>query len=798
MLPDSNHGYVRRSVALMAFEALSCVLPVACGGDPATLTVDVRVEDANGTPVSPFYAWWGGQSGQVRSRTCREDPPGQAWDCTATGLTLREGIADAELTLKSPATRFETVRVDAIESGRVVLGALPVFESAATYATGSPRGDEALLSALAATYETAFGATSMVKFYIADLDGEPKLYLQNTRQFPTHFDFAQKVLGVASTPAGFAAATYQGEDRHAMAGTISYLPELTLVPHGQDSPIFAPLLLEFFPSDDLSPSLVLIAHRLIEERFGVVALGGTTRRLVYVPAGERQESEASTAAQRLARRGVLWATAADLYAGISEQILNPGLAYATLRRLTPEALSATPVSFRDLLLLTRLPNDLPVVGGTITEELQTPLAHVNLLAKARQTPNIALRGASEDDRVRPYLGQLVRFEVTTSGFTIASATEADAQAFYASRQHEPFTPERDLAYSGLPGFDATGFADFVRIGTKASNLAELHRILPENTPDGFAIPFSAYARHLAQSMLADAACDGAHARCISSGRNSVYCDQADANCRNSSAAGRSIAEHVEYLLADPAFSSDTLRRDAELALVRDLIATSEVEPAFASALDARVAEVFGSAQVRLRSSTNVEDLANFNGAGLYESYSAYATGEKRASSVVRKVWASVFGFSAFEERAYWNVEEDLVAMGVAVSPAYDGERANGVIVTGGVAPCGFGETYVNVQKGEVSVTNPTGGATPEAFCIVQGPDATTQARTLSYSSLSPKNSLLTSAEVTEIERTARTASAHFAPLYAKAPNAFSLDLEFKIIGSERRLVLKQARPFVNR
>lgn len=791
-----SYWAMRAWVAGMAM--LVTTVLAGCGSDPAGPAFEVRIEDGSAQPVSPFFAWWGSGTGKVRQRICPEDAPTDDWSCSASGLAIRGDIADAELTIKAPGARFETVRLDALDDGSVVLGDLPALESTVTHATGAPREDQQVLSSLAATYTTALGATSLLKFYVADLDTDPKLYLQNTRLFPTHFEFAQKVLGVASTAGAFAAQTYQGEDRKAMAGTISYLPDLAVVPQGTETPITQPLMLEFFPSDDLSPSLVLRAHRLIEERFGAVALVGASRRLIYVPAGNRQETAASAAAQTLARRGVLWATAAELYAGVNEQILNPGLAYGTLRRLTPSELTQTVVSFRDILLLTRLPNDLPVVGGTITEELQTPLAHVNLLAKARQTPNIALRTATQDARIQPLLGQLVRFEVTDSGFTLAAATSADADAFYASVRHERFTPARDLDYAGLPGFDAIGFGDFVRVGSKAANLAELRHILPDTTPDGFAIPFSAYVQHLSQSLIDAQTCDGARASCQSSGRTGDPCDQADASCRASSLAGRSLAEHIELLLADAAFSSDTLLRDAQLACVRYLIANSPVDSTFASALDRRVAEVFGAAQVRLRSSTNVEDLADFNGAGLYESYSAHATGNERASSVVRRIWASVFGFSAFEERAYWNVDQGLVAMGVAVNPAFDGERANGVIITGGVAPCGQAEIYVNVQKGEESVTNPTNGATPEAFCIVPGPGATVQARILAYSSFSPKSSLLISAEVAAIERAARTATAHFAPLYGKSPNEFSLDLEFKIMGDQRSLVLKQARPFAGR
>ena len=113
----------------------------------------------------------------------------------------------------------------------------------------------------------------------------------------------------------------------------------------------------------------------------------------------------------------------------------------------------------------------------------------------------------------------------------------------------------------------------------------------------------------------------------------------------------------------------TALRDAGLANFRELIETSPVPSAFGNDLNAHVAELVGDGKVKLRSSTNVEDLENFSGAGLYESYRARATGDERASWVVRKVWSSAWTFGAFEERAWWNVEQSRVAMGVAVNPA---------------------------------------------------------------------------------------------------------------------------------
>jgi hypothetical protein len=162
---------------------------------------------------------------------------------------------------------------------------------------------------------------------------------------------------------------------------------------------------------------------------------------------------------------------------------------------------------------------------------------------------------------------------------------------------------------------------------------------------------------------------------------------------------------------------------------------------------------------------------------------------------VRKVWASAWTFGAFEERAWWNVEQSRVAMGVAVNPAISDEQANGVLITGGVAPCGAGQTYVNVQLGEESVTNPTGNSIPEAYCVVPGANAEVQAAVLAYSSLSPEQSLLSQAEVVQLEELSQQVVKHFASLYGAPVSATSLDMEFKFSGEDRQLLIKQVRPF---
>jgi phosphoenolpyruvate synthase/pyruvate phosphate dikinase len=224
-----------------------------------------------------------------------------------------------------------------------------------------------------------------------------------------------------------------------------------------------------------------------------------------------------------------------------------------------------------------------------------------------------------------------------------------------------------------------------------------------------------------------------------------------------------------------------------------LIEHSALDPEFAALLDRRVAEVFGDAKVRLRSSTNCEDLPNFSGAGLYNSHSARVNGENSPSRVVLRVFASAWSFRGFEERSFWNIDHRAVRMGCAINEAFSDELANGVLITANIADPGVEGMYVNVQKGEDAVTNPTNGALPEIFSMIAAPGGLQLARTR-FSSLSPATPLLTQSEIETLYRAAAKTQAHFASLYALPPGRLILDIEFKLT-PERKIVFKQARPY---
>jgi len=446
---------------------------------------------------------------------------------------------------------------------------------------------------------------------------------------------------------------------------------------------------------------------------------GTKNRLYYLPAGSASEKDVTAHKADFQFQDVVLKFHADLFRGVKLQILNPGTAYGVLRRLTPEALQTAVLSSQDIVILTRLPARLPIVAGSISEELQTPLSHVNLAACARNTPNIAFNGSVVPDSVLQLQDSLVKFVVSSNGYTLTKASIKEAQDFWQKRAGDTIHLASDATDTVLHDFTTIGFSYANRVGVKAANLAELHHVIPDNTPDGFAVPFYYYDQFLSFATVTDSLCVLAKSSCEKDGHASALCAQVQQACEDHDSS-ESLKSYISRTIARSDFAADSRTREAMLGGIRYMFRHIPVMPDFANQLDSKVFAMFDTSTVHLRSSTNSEDLDDFNGAGLYTSEGASHVAGNLPSEEIRKVWASVWNWSAYEERAWWNIEQLSVKMGVAVHKSFPSELANGVVLSQNIADLSVAGIYANIQKGEISITNPTDGSKPEIISIVPG------------------------------------------------------------------------------
>src|SRR5690606_7252385 len=160
---------------------------------------------------------------------------------------------------------------------------------------------------------------------------------------------------------------------------------------------------------------------------------------------------------------------------VTYQPLAGGVGYGTLRFVPASELGAAALGPDIIVVTDDVPNDIPLVGGLVTEAFQTPLAHVNVLSQNRRTPNASLKDARVE--LGEWLGRLVRLEVGPEGLQVSEAAPEEALSFWQSRAPSgPLAAARlDATLRGVQPLEAHGLASLPAIGAKAAQLAELGR-----------------------------------------------------------------------------------------------------------------------------------------------------------------------------------------------------------------------------------------------------------------------------------------------------------------------------------
>lgn len=456
-----------------------------------------------------------------------------------------------------------------------------------------------------------------------------------------------------------------------------------------------------------------------------------------------------------------------IFEGMDYQPLNEGVTYGVLTWLPAAELERAVLGAQVLVMTDAVPLDIDLVAGLITEAFQTPLSHVAVLSRNRGTPNMALTDAHTNGRLSPYLGKLVRFEVGSGDFSIREATPEEAQVFWEAQGGEqpPQVPALDLSLRGVVPLEGRGLEELPALGAKAAQLGELKRLaaqqgedLPIRTPrDAFAIPVLHEREHF-----------------------------------EASGAGALLWASLE----DPAFQSSPAVREQVLAEMQALIQAFPVDPILLSQVTGHIHAVFGEQRMRFRSSSNTEDIPGFSGAGLYTSLSGQlGNPDETVEDAIRGVWASLWNARAYEERAYYRVDQASVAMAVLVHEAFQNEKANGVAISRNVLDPTRSSYYTNVQFGEASVTNPAPGVTADELLYRWGTEP--PERYLAYSSFRGGVPVLSREELDTLELTLKVIHNGFKTLLdpENEDAYFAMDIEFKLLGVERSLLVKQARPY---
>jgi pyruvate, water dikinase len=586
---------------------------------------------------------------------------------------------------------------------------------------------------------------------------DDQLYFQNSNAYPIHWDFAFEHLSGQGKPivpqlGDFNQSEYYSPGRRFYLGALTYY-------EGPDKWTY-----EISPYDTASADMIAAAYAKIRDN------GFFGEELYFHPTSEAVELEA----QKLPE-WVRVVTTDELYADQEVQILNTGETYAKLVFVKAAELDSALLTFRDLVVLDEVPNDITVVSGIITQAFQTPLSHINVLSHSRGTPNMGLKGAWTHEQLRALEGKWVRFTVTADDWSIEEVTAAQADAWWeAHRPSALGVPAKDLSIQALtdiedvldPTLDDKAAIDkaIPAFGGKAANYAVLPKIGGNlNPPKAFAIPVFFYDQFLVEN---------------------------------------GFDLRIDQMLADDGFRQDATTRDLMLAALREDMIAAPLNAELEAAVIAKLDSEYPGVRMRFRSSTNAEDLEGFTGAGLYTSKSGDTSSiEDPFQAAIKEVWSSVWYFRAYEEREYRNIEHTAVGMSLLVHRSFSDEEANGVALTANIfdqsgAEPGF---YINVQEGEASVVKPEPGFTTDQ--LIYHFDFPGQPVVyIAHSNLVPAGErVLTNAELYELGTALDSIHTYFAGIYEPDEDGwYAMDVEFKFddVGefAEPVLWVKQARP----
>ena len=444
--------------------------------------------------------------------------------------------------------------------------------------------------------------------------------------------------------------------------------------------------------------------------------------------------------------------------------LNTARGFGVLRiieRLETETI----IERNEIVIFKEPPLRLTPLAGVITTTFASPLAHVNLLARGWKIPNAYIKDAAQT--FAPLDGKYVVYEVREDGFLLRPAVAAEiAESSKATvLLEERLTPAADLDFEEMNELTKQRKDDAKRFGAKAANLGEVAHAVREGkvqgitVPPGFSIPFIYYVR------------------CI---------------------AANGLEKTIVDMLGNHRFDHDPKYRKERLATLREQIEKAHLAPAFAQAIVSRVRRMFGARGVFVRSSTNAEDLEHFSGAGLYTTV-PNVRGDEQLLAAIRKVWASVWNYEAYEARERAGINHAAVYPSVLIQEGIPADAAGVLITRNPFDKEDHESVYINAKRG-LGIRVVEGRNVPEQLIF---DPRSRQVRVLTRSGDDTMLQFDERGGVRElkIESETRVLSSELAARLARAAleikGIFGKDQDIEWVTVQKRIFIVQSRPFVD-
>ncbi|MGE3760196.1 MAG: PEP/pyruvate-binding domain-containing protein, partial [Pseudobdellovibrionaceae bacterium] len=394
----------------------------------------------------------------------------------------------------------------------------------------------------------------------------------------------------------------------------------------------------------------------------------------------------------------------------------------------------TSVKPEDILLLEELPDDVPPVRGIVTSVPQTALAHINLLSKGRGTLNVfvADRKLFNSMKARVSLNKWVGLGKNRQDNLVVRDLSGEEYQKYSSFSKKkpsvlPSIDWKSLSYIyELEKLPTWKDSQIIRaVGGKNFGMAQLIKANSPHPPNPFSISVKGYREHIEQgglnklveSTLRDS-------RFVKDEKIQFLVLEGPKEFKKRFPDLENMEPYKSLQTADKSSLGQIIYQKGLKGAIEALPLSKQLEVEVLEKIKTLYSEFPKGQGMRFRSSSDLEDIPGFVGAGLYDSYTGFVDpaqqtlneGDKKKTipRAIKKTWASYWNYRAFKERELAKLDHLSGSMAIMAHPNFpeETEKANGVL-TVALRPGGEFSQYIydveiNVNYGEISVARPDG------------------------------------------------------------------------------------------
>lgn len=483
--------------------------------------------------------------------------------------------------------------------------------------------------------------------------------------------------------------------------------------------------------------------------------------------------------------------------------LNAGRAKGRLRVFRSEAeyrAAFHTLEWYDIIVMDRVPDDIPRLSGIVNAKHTTPLSHTNVLASGWRIPNAIQLGIFDRIEREGLELQWVEYAVDPLFLQVKltklerplELSQRPAWSIQRIKLEEPETMNTPIVE-----LDRLRMSDRYRYGTKAANLGELRHVLDRGSerlvgfykvkrpPRPHLLPYLARLLGVPENQSA-------------SELSRVASEYLRAHVKIPRGIAIPFSVQQEFLESSPrvqqgigklkmALELDAREVDPLCLSLQNLIRGMRVPARIRDYIDERIAEsLSGVSSFVVRSSSNAEDLEGFSAAGIYESINHVTTAEKILASI-KEVWASLVSPRSVRLRHEVGIALDDCYMGVIVQEEVPAELG-GVLVTANPLnrEGDFRNVYLNVSdKSVISVVQGAELPFQYLYNTVEG-----GGRTLSLGSASVDLDPERKKRLQIVANAGRLLQSHYSPDYT-----FATPVDIEWVANSEGIFIVQLRPY---